>query len=215
MHNPECYEAQELTERDPQYWQRIHISRWRNPVERHQDRINCRAPNPSLYAKPSAGNDSPGHCGHVGSHRSEACSRYDWKRHAILRAGMTIGNHWQQHNEIAKQYRQDSLPPRHARSNHASCEHIGRNTHCHTDPQGGNMPLRPRASVERNCRKIGIAQQATHPSVSGPYVSGRRSRKNCHVLRTSSIRSKSRSAITTSSLSRLASTIIFPRGSQK
>src|SRR5687767_6837717 len=47
------------------------------------------------------------------------------------------------------------------------------------------------------------------------YISGRRSRKNCQVLRTSAMRSRSRSAVRTSSLSREAWAMIWPRGSQK
>ena len=49
--------------------------------------------------------------------------------------------------------------------------------------------------------------------VRSPYISGRRSRKNCHRSRTSRTISRSRSATTSSSRSSLASTRIRPRGS--
>ena len=65
---------------------------------------------------------------------------------------------------------------------------------------------RPRLR-ERN--RIAAAQI----SVRSPYSSGRRSRKNCQRLRTSRIMSRSRSAITSSSRSSLASARIRPRGS--
>ena len=52
-------------------------------------------------------------------------------------------------------------------------------------------------------------------TVSAPYMSGRRSRKNCQVLRTSAIMSRSRSAVNTSSRSRDACATIWPRGLQK
>src|SRR5262249_51761784 len=51
--------------------------------------------------------------------------------------------------------------------------------------------------------------------VMSAYESGRRSRKNCQVRRTSSIMSRFSSAVTSSSLSSLAHARIWPRGSQK
>ena len=55
----------------------------------------------------------------------------------------------------------------------------------------------------------------TYSFTSSPYDSGRRSRKNCHTLRTSWISSRFRSATITSSLSRDPSAISLPRGVQK
>ena len=54
---------------------------------------------------------------------------------------------------------------------------------------------------------------AAQISVRSPYISGRRSRKNCHRLRTSRTMSRSRSATTSSSRSSLASARMRPRGS--
>ena len=55
-----------------------------------------------------------------------------------------------------------------------------------------------------------------HSAVIAPYVSGRRSRKNCQVLRTSRIMSRSMSAITMSSSVRFVDWAMnWPRGSQK
>lgn len=53
------------------------------------------------------------------------------------------------------------------------------------------------------------------PCVSDPYASGRRSLYHCHTFRTSAIMSRSRSDTTTSSLSRDAVFIIWPRGFAK
>src|SRR5206468_2137487 len=52
-------------------------------------------------------------------------------------------------------------------------------------------------------------------SAIGWYVSGRRSRKNCHTRRTSSITSRSISATTSSSLSSEPTARKLPRGSTK
>ena len=52
-------------------------------------------------------------------------------------------------------------------------------------------------------------------TVNAPYVSGRRSRKNCQTFRTSLIWSRSSSAVTNSVLSRLPCATNCPRGSQK
>ena len=84
------------------------------------------------------------------------------------------------------------------------------------------------------CRELSAVSKSVVPSSSGyeidvqtttgpsgrisygftrsPYMSGRRSRKNCQVRRTSAIWSKSRSAVTISSLSREPSAMILPRG---
>ena len=54
---------------------------------------------------------------------------------------------------------------------------------------------------------------AAQISVRSPYISGRRSRKNCQRSRTSRTTSMSRSATSNSSRSSLASARIWPRGS--
>ena len=61
----------------------------------------------------------------------------------------------------------------------------------------------------------GPAASPRYSAVNAPYVSGRRSRKNCHTLRTSRILSRSNSAVINSVLSRLPCATNCPRGSQK
>src|SRR5207248_7884642 len=72
-------------------------------------------------------------------------------------------------------------------------------------------------SVDQRYEVQSAAAERPRPlcAVISPYDSGRRSRKNCHTRRTSSIMSRSRSATTNSSLLRLACATIFPRGLQK
>lgn len=60
------------------------------------------------------------------------------------------------------------------------------------------------------------ASSARYPcAVRPPYASGLRSRYHCQTFRTSAIMSRSRSATTTSSLSREAMVMIWPRGLAK
>ena len=69
------------------------------------------------------------------------------------------------------------------------------------------------SSSSGTARSHRILQTELHAEATrGPYRSGRRSRKNCQVRRTSAISSRSRSAVSTSSWSRAAWAMIWPRG---
>ena len=71
-------------------------------------------------------------------------------------------------------------------------------------------PVNPADPVILSKKWSSAIQRAGYSAVIAPYVSGRRSRKNCHVFRTSRIMSKSMSAITMSSSVRFV--LAEPRG---
>jgi hypothetical protein len=65
-----------------------------------------------------------------------------------------VQRHRNEHDQVAEENREDSLPPVHALLDQAASQGIGGDANRHPDPERGDAPHRPGAGHERDRREI-------------------------------------------------------------
>ena len=135
-----------------------------NPWEENgQNLVNRAAADPGLNSKPAAGNQRAQERRDICAGRAERGTAIDGKRDAIMRAGVGIEDHGNEHNKIAQENCEDSLPPVHAaalRIHEGRSEHVSRNTCGHRDPQRGKAAGAPLSSARGDRSEVRVEQLA-------------------------------------------------------
>jgi hypothetical protein len=96
--------------------------------------INGLTTDPGLNAKPAASDESAKDGGNVGATDTEGSAHKDGEGDAVFGAGMGIGEHGNQDDEIAEEDGQNGLNPVHALGNEARGKRVGGNTDAHGHP---------------------------------------------------------------------------------
>jgi hypothetical protein len=125
-----------------------------------QQCIECQAADPRLNAEPAARDKSAQHRWNICAPGAEACAAQDRKGYAVLRAGMCVEHHRDQHDGVAKKDREQRLSPGHALLHEAGCQRVRGDHDAHADPQCGDVVGGPRATRQRCRREVRVPQRA-------------------------------------------------------
>ncbi len=128
--------------------------------ERDEHGIDRFTADPSLNAEPAAGYEGAQNRGNVRAKHAERSAREHWKWNSVLRAGMSVEQHRDQHKDVTEKNGEQRLLPVHAARNHAACEHVGGNVHAHRDPEGGVVVRAPGAAFPRDRSEIFVVERA-------------------------------------------------------
>ena len=123
-----------------------------------QHGIDGLAADPGLDAEPAAGDQRAQHRRDVRAAHSERRAHEDRKRNAVLRAGVGVEQHGDQHDQVAEQDGADRLPPAHAAGDQAGGQHVGGNADAHRDPERGVVVGAPGAAFERDGREVLVVE---------------------------------------------------------
>ena len=93
------------------------------------------------------------------AHRAERGPGKNRKGDAILRAGVAVEEHRNQHNQVAEGDRADRLPPVHPAGDQAAGEHVGGNADRHPDPEVGDVKRAPAPFMRGNRGQIAIIER--------------------------------------------------------
>src|SRR5207302_1296909 len=102
--------------------------------ERDDHGVDGFAANPGLNAEPAASDQGSKNRGDVGAEHAERSPCKNGKGDAVLRSGMCVEKHGNQHEDVAKKNGEERLAPVHAAGNHAAGEHVGGDIDAHGDP---------------------------------------------------------------------------------
>ena len=80
------------------------------------------------------------------------------KRDAVLRAGVRVQQHGDQHDEVAEQDREDGLLPVHAAGDQRGGEHVGGDLHRHGEPQRDVVVGAPGALRGEGRGEVGVVE---------------------------------------------------------
>ena len=120
--------------------------------------MDRRAADPRLNAEPAAGNDGAQNRRKIGAAHAKRRANEDRKRNAVLRAGMRVEQHRNEHDEIAQQHRADGLLPVHALGDERRGKLVGGDLHRHGEPQRDVVVGRPGALRGRGRREVAIGE---------------------------------------------------------
>ena len=135
--------------------------------QRDKHRVDSFATDPSLNAKPAARDECSQNRRNVCTQHAKRSTRKHRKRNSVLRAGMRVEQHGDQHQHVAQENGEQRLFPVHPAGNHAAGEHVGRDVHAHGDPQRRIVVRPPGAALERNGSEILVVERALANSVRG------------------------------------------------
>src|SRR6266704_1470136 len=128
--------------------------------EGHDHSVDGFAADPGLNAKPAAGDKSTQDGGDVGTENAEGSTSENRKRDTVLRTGVGVQEHGDQHKEVAEKNGEERLFPIHAAGDHSAGEHVGGNVHAHGNPQCGVVVSAPSAALDRDRSEILVVQRA-------------------------------------------------------
>jgi hypothetical protein len=137
-----------------------------------QNFVNRLAADPGLNAEPSAGDKSAQEGRDVGPLDPKGGPAIDRKRNAIARPGVGIEDHRDQHNQVAKENRQDRLRPIHAPADERGGEHISGDAGGHGNPERGEIPPAPASPLRWHRSQVIIEERANgqRPALFGGKV---------------------------------------------
>ncbi len=110
-----------------------------------EDAIDRPAADPGLNAEPAAGDQRPQQRRNVRAQQAKAGAAIDRKRDAVLRAGVRVEDHRNQHDHVSQEDGEHGLPPVHAAVDQAGGQHVGGDAGRHADPQHGDIFHAPAA----------------------------------------------------------------------
>ena len=129
---------------------------------RHEDAedfVDRVAADPRLDAEPAARDQRAQQRRNVRAERAERGAAIHRKRNAVLRAGVRVEHHRNEHDEVAEENREDGLPPIHAAADERRGEHVGRDAGRHGNPQRGETADAPFAPRGRHRREVVIVKR--------------------------------------------------------
>ena len=128
--------------------------------EGHDHGVDGFAANPSLNAKPAAGDERAKNRGNIGAENAERSARKNRKGNAVLRAGVRVEEHRNEHQDVAEKNGEKRLAPIHAAGDHAAGQHVGGNVDAHGDPESGVVVGAPAAARRLDGREIFVIEGA-------------------------------------------------------
>src|SRR5437667_335978 len=144
-------------------WARVDLGPARS--EGHDHGVDGFAANPGLNAKPAASDQSSENRGNIRAECTERSAGKNGKRDAVLRAGVRVEQHGDQHEDVAEKNGEKRLFPAHAAGNHSAGEHVGRDVDAHGDPQSGVVVGTPEAALGTNRREVLVVERARFDDV--------------------------------------------------
>ena len=97
----------------------------------------------------------------------------DGERDAVLRAGVRVEAHRDEHDRVAEQDGDHRLPPVHPRLDQPAGERVGRDDDAHPDPQRRDVPGRPGALAivvgARSLFQSGLAETSSSSSTKSRF----------------------------------------------
>ena len=124
-------ERPEREEADPDAAGHVNRARPQNP----EHGVDGLAADPGLDAEPPARHQRAQHRRNIGAAHSERRAHEHRKRNAVLRAGVRVQQHRDQHDQVAEQDGDDGLPPAHAARDQPRGQHVSGNAYRHRHPQ--------------------------------------------------------------------------------
>src|SRR6266851_452358 len=118
------------------------------------------AADPGLNAKPAAGDEGAQNRRHIGAQNTKGGARKNREGDAILRTGVRVQEHGNQHQHVAEKDGEERLLPVHPAGDHAASEHVGGDVHTHGNPQGGIVVGAPGAALAGDRGEVLIIERA-------------------------------------------------------
>src|SRR5438067_5618305 len=118
------------------------------------------AADPGLNAKPATSDEGAENRGDVGTENAKRSARIDGEGDAVLRAGVSVEKHGNQHEHVAEKNGKKRLAPVHAAGDHAAGQHVGGDVHAHGDPKGGVVVGAPAAALGGDWGEVLIVEGA-------------------------------------------------------
>src|SRR6516162_3400616 len=128
--------------------------------EGHDHGVDGFAADPGLNAKPAASNQGAENRGNIRPKDTKRSAGKNGKRDAVLRAGVRVEQHGDQHEDVAEKDGDERLAPVHAAGNHAAREHVGGDVDAHGDPQSCVVVGTPAATVGTNGGEVLVVEGA-------------------------------------------------------
>src|SRR5213078_3283287 len=128
--------------------------------KRYDHGVDGFAADPGLDAEPAAGNKSAQNGGNVGAENAEGSARKNRERDAVLRAGVGVEQHGNQHQNVAEKNGEERLPPVHAARNHAAGKHVRGDVHAHGNPQRGVIVGAPDTAFAGDGSEVLVVERA-------------------------------------------------------
>ena len=118
------------------------------------------AANPRLNAEPSASHERAQNRRNVCAQHAERRTRKHGEGNSVLRTGVRIEQHGNQHQHVAEENGEQRLLPIHSSGDHGAREHVRGNVDAHRNPQSSVVVRAPGAASGRNGREIFVVEPA-------------------------------------------------------
>src|SRR3989442_1336349 len=124
--------------------------------EDSEQRIDRHPADPGLDAEPSARDHRPQERRDVRAARAECRAGEHGERNPVARPRVGADHERNEHDHVAQQDRDETLPPVHPCGDHARGEHVCWNAYTHLDPERRDVPHVPGALADPRGRQVGV-----------------------------------------------------------
>ena len=136
----------------------------------HEHGVDGFAADPGLNAEPAAGDKGAENGGDVCAEHAEGGAREDREWDAVGSARVSVKEHRDEDDDVAKEDRGDGLLAVHAAGNHSAGEHVGGNVDAHGDPERGVIVSGPVATRGRHGGEVLVVEGASAKGLRGGWL---------------------------------------------